>query len=487
MEDGRGIIGENIVTLQAMNTMMNSDTIAAISTPHGVGGIAVIRVSGEDAVRIVQQRWKGAPIAQMQSHTAHLGHVVDTNGACLDEVVLTLFRAPHSFTGENVIEISCHGSTYIQQQIVNALIDAGCRPATAGEFTQRAFANGKIDLSQAEAIADLIASASKTAHRVAMNQMRGAFSRRLSELRAQLLQFVSLIELELDFSEEDVSFADRTELVNLARHIQHIITTLAQSYRAGNAIKNGFPVAIVGQTNAGKSTLLNALLGDDKALVSHIKGTTRDVIEDTITIDGTLFRFIDTAGIRQSNDIVENMGIERAYQKLHEAQLALWVIDPNEPTAEVTAFCSEIQQRCQGKPLIIVINKIDSATPDAISQVQHIIAQHLPQEMTHHIIHISAKQGDHLDALRQSIVAEAAIPAVADDEAVIVTNARHYEALTRANEAISRSLQGLENRLSGDLVSQDIRECMHYLGEITGEITTNDILAEIFTHFCIGK
>ena len=278
-----------------MNTMMNSDTIAAISTPHGVGGIAVIRVSGEDAVRIVQQRWKGAPIAQMQSHTAHLGHVVDTNGACLDEVVLTLFRAPHSFTGENVIEISCHGSTYIQQQIVNALIDAGCGPATAGEFTQRAFANGKIDLSQAEAIADLIASASKTAHRVAMNQMRGAFSRRLSELRAQLLQFVSLIELELDFSEEDVSFADRTELVNLARHIQHIITTLAQSYRAGNAIKNGFPVAIVGQTNAGKSTLLNALLGDDKALVSHIKGTTRDVIEDTITIDGTLFRFIDTS------------------------------------------------------------------------------------------------------------------------------------------------------------------------------------------------
>lgn len=468
-------------------TTFNSDTIVAVSTPHGVGGIAVIRVSGEDAVHIVQQRWKGAPISKMQSHTAHLGQILYTHGECLDQVVLTLFRAPHSFTGETVIEISCHGSTYIQQQIVHTLIDAGCRAATAGEFTQRAFANGKIDLSQAEAIADLIASASKTAHRVAMNQMRGAFSRRLSELRAQLLQFVSLIELELDFSEEDVSFADRTQLISLAKHIEQIITSLAQSYQAGNAIKNGYPVAIIGQTNAGKSTLLNALLGDDKALVSHIKGTTRDVIEDTITLQGTLYRFIDTAGIRQSTDIVENMGIARAYQKLEEAQLALWVIDPNEPEPDIAIFCQEIKQRCLHKPLIIVINKTDTATPSLISSVCHIITTQLPPHMTRHIVQISASQGHNLNALRQAITTIAAIPAVADDEAVIVTNARHYQALTRAGEAIARSIQGLEAQLSGDLVSQDIRECMHYLGEITGEITTSDILHSIFTHFCIGK
>ncbi len=287
------------------------DTICAVSTPHGMGGIAVIRVSGDEALDIVQQRWQGMSLCEMASHTAHLGHIIDSQGELLDEAVLTLFRAPNSFTGEDVVEISCHGSMWIQQQIVSTLIDAGCRAATGGEFTQRAFANGKLDLSQAEAIADVIASQSRASHHVAMNQMRGAFSRQLSSLRSQLLQFVSLIELELDFSEEDVTFADRSRLTTLATEIKKVIDSLAGSYQAGNAIKNGLPVAIVGPTNAGKSTLLNTLLGDDRALVSDIKGTTRDVIEDSIVMGGTLIRFIDTAGIRESSDVIESMGIER--------------------------------------------------------------------------------------------------------------------------------------------------------------------------------
>ncbi len=468
-------------------TIINDDTIVAISTPHGMGGIAVVRVSGEQAFSLVDKRWRGKPIAEMKSHTAHLGQLLDSKGDLLDEVVLTIFRGPHSFTGEDVVEISCHGSMWIQQQVVATLIDAGCRAATGGEFTQRAFANGRLDLSQAEAIADVIASSSRASHRVAMNQMRGAFSRKLSSLRAQLLQFVSMIELELDFSEEDVSFADRDGLIDLATGIQKVISSLADSYSAGNAIKNGVPVAIIGQTNAGKSTLLNALLGDDRALVSDIKGTTRDVIEDTITLGGTLFRFIDTAGIRQSTDVIENMGIERSFKKLDEAQLVLWVVDPAESASEIATFSQQILPRCKGKKVLVVVNKIDTASAATQATVGKAIQALFTPETEAEIAYVSARDGQNLDTLQRTIIKMAALPSVADDEAVVVTNARHYEALVRAGEAITRSIADLREGISGDFISQDIRECMHYLGEITGEITTDDILGEIFSHFCVGK
>ena len=455
------------------------DTICAVSTPHGMGGIAVIRVSGDDTLSIVQQRWRGKSLSEMASHSAHLGHILDSQGELLDEAVLTLFRAPNSFTGEDVVEISCHGSMWIQQQIVSTLIDAGCRAATGGEFTQRAFANGKLDLSQAEAIADVIASQSRASHHVAMNQMRGAFSRQLSTLRSQLLQFVSLIELELDFSEEDVTFADRLRLTTLATEIKKVIDSLAGSYRAGNAIKNGLPVAIVGPTNAGKSTLLNTLLGDDRALVSDIKGTTRDVIEDTIVMGGTLIRFIDTAGIRESSDVIESMGIERSFKKMDEARIVLWVIDATAPINELVDFYSQIKDHCNDKEVIAVVNKVDAGN------TMPIINKLIDLDLI--IAEISAKEGTGVERLKEVIVDLAALPQVNDENAVIVTNSRHYHALVRASEAIDRTLQGLSTGLSGDLVSQDIRECMHYLGEITGEISTDDILGEIFSHFCIGK
>lgn len=439
----------------------------------------MIRVSGDDALNIVQQRWRGKPIAEMASHTAHFGHILDSLGEILDEAVLTLFRAPNSFTGEDVVEISCHGSMWIQQQIVSSLIDAGCRAATGGEFTKRAFANGKMDLSQAEAIADVIASQSRASHHVAMNQMRGAFSRQLSTLRSQLLQFVSLIELELDFSEEDVTFADRERLTALATDIKNVIDSLAQSYQAGNAIKNGLPVAIVGPTNAGKSTLLNTLLGDDRALVSDIKGTTRDVIEDTIVMGGTLLRFIDTAGIRESSDVIETMGIERSFKKMDEARIVLWVVDATAPIAEIDDFHTQISEHCHDKAVIAVVNKIDAGdTQPIVEKLKGIDVK---------VAEISAREGAGIEQLKQEIITTAALPQVTDENAVIVTNARHYHALVRASEALDRTLHGLATGLSGDLLSQDIRECMHYLGEITGEISTNDILGEIFSHFCIGK
>ena len=455
------------------------DTICAVSTPHGMGGIAVIRVSGDDAIFIVQQRWRGKPLAEMASHTAHLGHILDSQGEILDEAVLTLFRAPNSYTGEDVVEISCHGSMWIQQQIVSTLIDAGCRAATGGEFTQRAFANGKMDLSQAEAIADVIASQSRASHHVAMNQMRGAFSRQLSTLRSQLLQFVSLMELELDFSEEDVTFADRERLTTLANDIKNVIDSLALSYQAGNAIKNGLPVAIVGPTNAGKSTLLNTLLGDDRALVSDIKGTTRDVIEDTVVMGGTLLRFIDTAGIRESSDVIETMGIERSFKKMDEARIVLWVVDATAPIAEIDAFHSQIKEHCHDKAVIAVVNKID------VGDTQPIIEK--LKRLDVKIAEVSAREDIGIELLKQEIITTAALPQVTDENAVIVTNARHYQALTRACDAIARAITGLDNGLSGDLLDQDIRECLHWLGQITGEITTDNILGEIFSHFCIGK
>ena len=464
-----------------MNTIeMNGmgDTICAVSTPQGRGGIAVIRVSGPQALDIVQRCWQGKLLADMATHTVHLGNVVDHAGELLDQVVLTIFRAPNSFTGEDVVELSCHGSTWIQQQVIHALIDAGCRHAMAGEFTRRAFANGRMDLSQAEAVADVIEAQSRVAHHVAMNQMRGRYSDELHGLRDKLLRFVSLIELELDFSEEDVTFADRGEVTALARDIHALISRLADSYRDGNAIRNGMPVAIVGQTNAGKSTLLNALLRDDRALVSDIHGTTRDTIEDTIVMGGTLFRFIDTAGIRQSSDTVERMGIERSWQAIDKANVVLWVVDV---TSADTSMARDILARCKGKALIAVLNKTDLdddiATRSELNDILPVGTQ---------VVAMSAKNVDDVEALRALIVEAATQPEV-DADAVIVTNARHYEALIRAREALTRAIDGLDNGLSGDLLGQDIRECLHWLGSITGEVTTDDILGEIFSHFCIGK
>ena len=461
-------------------TTHRNDTICAIATPHGMGGIAVVRISGPDALTIVAKVWRGANIAKMLSHTAHLGRIVGTEGEVLDEVMLTVMAGPNSFTGENVVEISCHGSQWIQQQLLNVLIDAGCRMASPGEFTQRAFANGRMDLSQAEAVADLIASTSGSAHRIAMNQMRGAFSRELSQLRSRLLDFVSLIELELDFSEEDVSFADRERLTTLATGICDLLGRLAGSYRSGNAIKNGIPVAIVGATNAGKSTLLNALLHDDRAIVSEIRGTTRDVIEDTMLIGDKLYRFIDTAGIRASNDVIEEMGIRRTFQKLDSSEVVLWVIDATTEEDELLDFSHRLLPHCGGKTLLAVINKTDLADGEPLAR---IVAKLDPDA---HIECISAHDASDVARLQQRISDLTDLPQL-DDNTVIVTNARHYEALSRAGEAIARVVEGLQAGISGDLLSQDIRECMHHLGEITGEITTDEILGSIFSRFCVGK
>ena len=464
---------------------MNTDsTICAISTAAGTGGIAVIRVSGKDAIDNTSKVWQGKPIGQMPSHTAHLGRIVGPDGYVVDEVVLTLFRSPRSFTGDDTIEISCHGSVWIQQQIINLLISAGCRMATGGEFTQRAFLNGRLDLSQAEAIADLIASSSQAAHRIAFSQMRGQFSHRLAQLREQLLEFVSLMELELDFSEEEVEFADRSRLLALATDIHTEISRLEQSFAVGNAIKNGIPVAIVGETNVGKSTLLNTLLHDDRALVSDIHGTTRDVIEDTIVIAGTLFRLIDTAGIRTTSDVVESMGIERTFRKLDQASIVLWLIDATAPTTDIhTTFTRIANATADTTRIVPIINKADLATANQLTAAADAIASHLPQAQS---LQISAKSAIGIDTLQQRICALAALPQN-DANEVIVTNARHYAALRSARQAIERAIDGLRNGLSGDFVSQDIRETMHYLGEITGEITPNDILGTIFSHFCIGK
>lgn len=460
-----------------------SDTICAVSTPHGKGGIAVVRVSGPDALPTVMKSWKGANLAAAPSHTLHFGRIVYPDGETLDEVVASVFRAPHSFTGEDVVELSCHGSTWVQSQIVALLIANGCRAAEGGEFTRRAFLNRKLDLSQAEAIADVIASSSRAAHRIAVSQMRGGFSRMLSALREKLLEFVSLIELELDFSEEEVEFADRTRLVALAEDINATLSQLADSFAIGNAIKNGIPVAIVGEPNAGKSTLLNRLLHDDKALVSDIRGTTRDAIEDTIDLGGLTFRFIDTAGIQQTDDTIESMGIERTFKKISEASIVLWMIDATQPLDNIPAVAADILPRTKGKTLIAVVNKIDRLDPDTLASVHKAIEKATPSTRA---AFISAKCDIDVDRLEQMLLEAAQIPDN-DPDAVVVANARHYDALVHARDAIQRAIAGLKAGISGDFAAQDIRECMHYLGEITGEITTDEVLGSIFSRFCIGK
>ena len=451
---------------------LNDDTICAVATRPG-GALGIVRVSGPDAIRLTDSIFKSAsghPLASAAPYTLCYGQIVDTDGTTVDDVLISVFRAPHSFTGQDSTEISCHGSAYILQKVSQLLIGKGCRQANPGEYTQRAFLNGKMDLSQAEAVADLIASTSAASHRLAMNQMKGGFSRELRNLRDQLLQFTSLIELELDFSEEDVEFADRSQLEQLALQIDQVIGRLADSFSTGDAIRNGVPVAIIGQTNTGKSTLLNQLLHDDRALVSDIQGTTRDSIEDTTTIGGVLFRFIDTAGIRQTTDTVESMGIERSYRKAREASIILWMTDdahPSDPETEQT-----ITELSQGKHLIRVYNKIDD--PAALPT---------PTDCE---VWISAKYGYGMEALNSLLVKAAAIPQISEQD-VIVTNLRHYESLVKAQECIKRVRQGLQDRISGDFLSQDIRQCIHHLSTITGDITTDDILGNIFQHFCIGK
>ena len=449
-----------------------NDTICAIATRAG-GAIGIVRISGPDAIRLTDSIFRSAsghPLANASPYILIYGQIIDKDCTVIDDVLVSVFRAPHSYTGQDSTEISCHGSTYILQKVIQLLINKGCRQAEPGEYTQRAFLAGKMDLSQAEAVADLIASTSAASHRLAMNQMKGGFSRELRSLRDQLLKFTSLIELELDFSEEDVEFADRSQLEQLAGQIDQIITRLADSFSTGDAIRNGVPVAIIGQTNTGKSTLLNQLLHDDRALVSDIQGTTRDSIEDTTDIGGVLFRFIDTAGIRQTTDAIETMGIERSYRKAREASIILWMTDAARPADDTTR--KTISELSQGKHLITIHNKCDD--PDSLPA---------PTESE---VWISAKYGYGIEALNNLLVKAAAIPQISEQD-VVVTNLRHYESLIKAQECIRRVRQGLTERISGDFLSQDIRQCIHHLSTITGDITTDDILGNIFQHFCIGK
>ena len=462
---------------------MHNDTIVALATPSGSGAIAVIRLSGNNAITIVDSHFKSVTnkksLAKQKTHTIHLGHIVD-NGRTLDEVLVSIFKNPNSYTGEDVVEVSCHGSAYIQQEIIQLFLRNGCRMATAGEFTLRAFLNGKLDLSQAEAVADLISSDNEASHKIAIQQMRGGFSSEIAKLREELLNFASLIELELDFAEEDVEFADRTQFKELVDRITFVLKRLIDSFAVGNVIKNGIPVAIIGEPNVGKSTLLNALLNEDRAIVSEIAGTTRDTIEDEISIGGIGFRFIDTAGIRDTKDIVESIGIKKTFEKIDQSQVVIYLFDTQKNMGQLESVRIEIkkiQNKHPQKPLLVIANKIDTLDNIQLAEVNNSIAD---------VILLSAKTGFGVDLLTNSLLNLINTGSLRNDE-TIVTNSRHYDALLRALEEIQKVKHGLETGLTGDLLAIDIRQALYHFGEITGEITTDDLLGNIFANFCIGK
>lgn len=476
--------------------MNQEECICALATPAG-GAIGIIRLSGNNAITITDQVFtsaSGKPLNEAKANTLHYGEIKDKDGKNIDDVLVSVFRAPHSYTGEDSTEISCHGSRYILQQVLLRLTEVGCRQAEPGEYTRRAYMNGKMDLSQAEAVADLIASTNKATHHMAMSQLKGHFSNELTRLREKLLKMTSLLELELDFSDhEELEFADRSDLRALAEEIERRINTLAHSFETGNAIKQGVPVAIVGKTNVGKSTLLNRLLHEEKAIVSDIHGTTRDVIEDTTLIDGITFRFIDTAGIRKTNDVVENIGIERTFQKMEEARIIIWLLDELPAESEI----DEMEKKNQGKKLLMVFNKIDALSFDPTSLPFHYSAQSADKNSLNSspssspasisILSISARTGENIPLLEKALVEAADIPEISEND-VIVTSARHYEALIRANKSLSRVLESMDMDMSGDIIAEDLKIVLEELGEITGgQISSQETLNNIFKHFCIGK
>ncbi|KAA1247973.1 tRNA uridine-5-carboxymethylaminomethyl(34) synthesis GTPase MnmE [Aquimarina sp. RZ0] len=463
--------------------MIQKDTIVALATASGAGAIAVLRVSGDHSISICSNLFRsvsGKNLVDQKTHTIHLGHILDGDRV-LDEVLVSLFKGTNSYTGEPTVEISCHGSSYIQQEIIQLLLRNGCRMANAGEFTLRAFINGKLDLSQAEAVADLIAADSEASHQIAMQQMRGGFSTEIKKLRDELLNFASLIELELDFAEEDVEFANRTQFQALVSKITNVLKRLIDSFAVGNVIKNGIPVAIVGEPNVGKSTLLNALLNEDRAIVSDIAGTTRDTIEDEITIGGIGFRFIDTAGIRDTEDVVESIGIKKTFEKIEQAQVVMYLVDSSESTInslqQLKTEIGKIKNKYPQKPLIVVANKIDLLEASQISSLTTEIKN----------IHLlSAKQNIGVEELQNKLLDFVNTGVLRNNETV-VTNTRHYDALLKALEEIQKVQYGIDHGLSGDLMAIDIRQALYHFGEITGEITSDDLLGNIFANFCIGK
>ena len=465
-----------------ISNLSKNDTIIAPTTAPGMGAIAVIRISGPEAIQKTNVRFKkiksDKSLLEQVSHTVHFGNIYD-NDKLIDEVLVTLFKGPNSYTGEDTIEISCHGSTFIQQQIIQLFLKEGIRMADAGEFTMRAFLNGKLDLAQAEAVADLIHSTSEVTHELALKQMRGGFSSQIEELRQELLNFASLIELELDFSEEDVEFADRTQFKELIAKIQKSIKQLLSSFALGNVLKNGVPVAIVGEPNVGKSTLLNRLLNEDRAIVSDIAGTTRDVIEDEINIKGVNFRFIDTAGIRETEDTIESLGIEKTFEKMDQARIVMYLLDAQSTDqAEIQNIHDDFRSKHgTDKALMIVINKMDLSALDL---------KQFPEELAKHLYPISAKENQNIDDLRNRLHELIHLGEISTSD-VIISNNRHYDALNRANDSLEQVNWSMDNQVSSDLMAIDIQTALQALGEITGQITNDDLLGNIFGKFSIGK
>lgn len=466
--------------------MQLHETIVALATPPGSGAVAMVRLSGKKSWELAQQVFQsvsGKLLMQQKSHTIHLGHLV-YQGHTIDQVLVSLFKGPNSYTGEDVVEISCHGSPYIQQQIIQVFLDLGAKMAEPGEFTLRAFIHGKMDLSQAEAVADLIASDNQASHQLAMQQMRGGFSNEIAKMREELLNFASLMELELDFAEEDVEFADRTAFKQLLERIQLVLKRLLDSFAVGNVIKTGIPVAIVGEPNVGKSTLLNALLNEERAIVSDIAGTTRDTIEDELVIGGIGFRFIDTAGIRDTKDYVESIGIQKTFEKMEQAQLILCLLDGSKfkvPGYHPVNELEQIKNKHPLKNIVIIINKKDSLKDQEIEEIYLKL-----ETLNLKLIFISAKEKTGIDDLKNTLLSYVNTGALRNEE-TIVTNSRHYDALLKALEAIDRVQKGMEQNLSSDLLAMDLRDALYHFGEITGQVSNDELLGNIFANFCIGK